>query len=152
MGDSAVLSLVRIFSEFCWFVSMSMGGVLDLITPCAIMVPIFLVAFPFIFLDGGFFNWRRDFSVKLGIAILPIFWSVSGILGAAFRYDGERPNHGFLSYLLIGIFIGFWGYGVFAVAHNKKYRGITTAFVLLNGYFVLTISFIAGMSITGTWL
>jgi hypothetical protein len=125
------------------------------VTPFAILVPVAITACPLYVIP--------DHAVKLRLIILPLLWTLIGVFGAAFRnrlpfdifsnmaHRADRLPH-FFSDVVLWSLILFIVYGLYQLFKNVGYRRFTAVYFLINLWFALFISFVAGMSISGVWL
>ena len=137
------------YMSLCWFISMTLGNALHPIMPLSIIVPIIIGGLPFLFDTNHFENFKNNLDRKYLLSFMPLFWVVIGFWGGIFRHErGHEAWPHFISYIAGLILIGFFVYGLFLIHKNKGYRRATTYLFIINLYFALTISFIAGMSIS----
>lgn len=90
------------------------------------------------------------------LAGLPLLWIFMGLWGGYFWLDWQKkpfiPNPGWVIY---PVKFGLWLFIAYALGMIVYLRGIrlpVALFALLNLYFMLAISFLAGMAVTGNWL
>jgi hypothetical protein len=155
MDDSPIiLELATIYMNVNWFISMSLFNKLHPIMAYATQLPLFLIYFPFMLKQDAFSKEPiKDFPIKARLAALPSIWFFIAFLGAAFRKKGTLyVSESFMSSVLLGEIIAFICFGVFQLFKNKNWRIFTFFYFVINLYFCLFISFMAGMSISGTWL
>lgn len=137
--------LSHIYGAFNWFISMTVFNVLHPIMPFSIIVPLLLMLLPFAL--------RSPSKIKITLATLPIFWVITGLAGAVFQDRGPLDSYEHIGNLITGIaFLLFILFSGFCFYSNKGFRWRTCLFVIINLYFILFMSLISGMSISGTWL
>lgn len=154
MMDAVFQEIVLIYMSLNWFISMSTLNFLHPIMPFAIILPIILGGLPFLFVhDFSRPKEIKHLNIKIKIAMMPAFWVLIGLIGAIFRNGGPIYKwSGFSDYILLFIFGASFIFGIYAIFKNKGCRLITFIFFIINSYMTLFMAFIAGMSISGTWL
>ncbi len=140
--------ILNSYSRFDWFISQCFLGSGSSIRNFASLFPILLICLPF-FINEDF---KRDLDVKKRLASLPLIWTIIGLIGAFFPYDYHNTNSVVPWFLVVGLLAFFFIFSVYQIYKNKNYRLFTVTFFVINGYMVLMMSFIASMSISGSWL
>ncbi len=128
--------------------------------PFFVIVPVIIAALPFAAIRGETGNWKEKIDIKSSLAIMPAYWVVIGLWGSAFAHrsyveDGKRiatEYPAYINYICLMFLAVFFIYAVYRVYKNKGHRIFSSVYTLINAYFVLFITFIAGMSMSGTWL
>jgi hypothetical protein len=143
--------IAAVYSSLCWFISMSVMGLPKPIMSAAILVPMILGALPFLVNNDKFRTLKKDFTIKLSIALMPVFWVIAGICGGIFRYKTTRWPP-VTEYIILALLIGFLAYGIYCIFKNERYRIFTAVLFLVNIYFALSISLCALMSIANDWI
>ena len=101
---------------------------------------------------------RRDPLARRGIAALgwvPTIWVAVGLWGGWFWYDTQRHaarNPSWVSYPVDAALPALLILNVYLIWRSKGARPFVAAFMLVNIYFTLSMSFLAAMAITGDWL
>ena len=90
------------------------------------------------------------------LAILPALWIFIGLWGGYFWLDWQhKPAVLNPNWVLYPINFGLWIYIACAaglIAYLSGARLFATLFALLNLYFMVAMTFLASMAVTGTWL
>lgn len=146
--------ILMIYKSLCWFISMALRNALHPVMWFAIAVPALLALMPFLFDNARFKNLKNNADRKARLAVLPLFWTFSGIWGAAFRDRGPKvPDFPVLVlYIIPAVTLFYVVYGIYAIYKNKNYRTVSTILFLVNAYMMTAMLFIGSMSINGTWL
>lgn len=148
--------LYEVYMRVNWFISMSVFNTLHPIIHFAVIIPFILIIFPFLFNHKFFCEKKiKDFSIKIRLANMAVIWFTIGIIGSAFVDRGRLDFNNldiYANYSVLFLFLFFFIFGIHAIYKNKNYRIISIACFLINSYFNLFITFIAGMAISGTWL
>lgn len=147
--------LFEVYMRLNWFISMSTFNFFHPIMYTAIILPVFLIGLNFLISRNPIQSMKDKAytSAKLSISNLTLIWVVIGVLGAVFVNKGPFDAYEtYASYSLLAFMAFYVIYGSSLIYFNKGHRVHTTSMFLLNTYFVLSISFVAGMSISGTWL
>lgn len=144
-----IYQIYTVYLNFCWFISMALFNALGTIKPVLIVVPIIIGSAPFWIKKQVFDN---NTGLKQQLSIMPIFWVLTGLLGGVFRFQGSgNPNH-IAGYFIWLIILSFVFYCRRCLRISESGRKIIWVFIVVNGYFLLLISFFASMAISGTWI
>lgn len=138
-----------VYTNLCWFISMALFDMLGAVKPLLIVMPLLIAIAPFLVKGTGFDN---DSVVKRQLSFMPIFWVVSGLWGGSFRFNGAGSPCHFAEYFIWLPIILFVLYCRRCLKLSQKSKKVIWVFVIVNGYFLLLISFFAGMAISGTWI
>jgi hypothetical protein len=140
------------FVHLCWFISMALGNSFHWLMPSAIVVPIVLTVAPFVFSRYAASGVGNAHSAIWPIAVLPWFWVAIGLLGGIFRAERWPPvQHGAETASLIFV-LTFVIFGIYVFMQSRGRRVLALCLIVANAYLVLVVDFIAGMSISGSWL
>jgi hypothetical protein len=134
-----------------WFMlqSVTVGG---------LGVPFFLA--PFLALVAGlYFTWKKiagDRGRLWVLLVLPAIWILVGLLGGSYWVDWQATpvqtapawvkflvNYGIFAFLIAAAAIIFY---------LKGARWFAFIWFLMNLYFMLSMTLLAGMAVTGVWL
>jgi hypothetical protein len=137
--------------NFSWFLiqTAEVGGLgfTYFLIPLAILATIMVATFP-----------RRAQTGGRGIAALgwvPAIWIFVGLWGGWFWYDWQNHatrNPSWVSYPVDGALPVLLILNFHLIRRLNGARVFVAAFMLVNIYFTLSMSFLAGMAITGEWL
>jgi hypothetical protein len=140
-----------VFSAFTWFLSQSftVGG----------LGPLF-VWVPFLLLVAGLFGaWK--ISVTQGqrlwiLLTLPAIWILIGLLGGYYWIDWQHVpvqhsppwvqfivHYGIFAFLLVGLA---------TILYLSGARWFASIYFVINLYFMIAMTLLAGMAVTGDWL
>jgi hypothetical protein len=142
----------KAFYGFVWFLMQSFGG--GVVGAFWFCVPLLVV--------GGILIWAYQRSEpveywKLSLlAVLPLIWIFVGLWGGYFWIDWQkRPFVPHPDWVLYPVRFGLWVFLAYALAMIVYLRGVRLAvvlFALINLHFMLTMTLLASMAVTGTWL
>jgi hypothetical protein len=140
------IALVFFAALFVLFANLGLFSRFDFLIPLGVLVLIGTVT---LFRARPGQSWR----VLIVIVALPVFWLLILAWGSVFFVGLREPqNPQWVQYPLA---IAPWLYAVLAglcVWRLPKARILAVTYSLLNLYFVLVCTFVAGMSVTGVWL
>jgi hypothetical protein len=139
----------RAVSVLLWFVSLT--AAMFWFIPFAVLLTVVIAA--------AWFCYRRGDYVERGSAwlvlSLPTVWIFIGLWGGWWWRYWERqapPNPEWVQYPVTAALLVEIALAVVLVWWLRGVRPVVAAFALLNVYFTLWIVFLAGMTISGTWL
>jgi hypothetical protein len=146
-----LLSLTRAVRVFTWFLSQSLNvgglGYQFFLVPFLLLAIGLVVAWKFASLD------RRRLWVLL---ILPAFWILTGLLGGFYWKDfshvpPQNPPQ-WVIFMLTFNFVSFPLVGLTTVFLLKGARWFAGISIFMNLYFMITMTLLSGMAISGDWL
>jgi len=144
--------MLAALNVFVWFLMQSVvvGGLgffwfgIPFAFVVAVLIRLFILAEPLEY-------WKYAL-----LALLPLMWIGIGLWGGYFWVDRQAtpfvPNPERVSF---PVAYDLWVYLAIAIgliAYLRHFRWFTAIFALLNLYFMLAMSFLGGMAITGNWL
>jgi hypothetical protein len=90
------------------------------------------------------------------LPVLPLVWVSIGLWGSYFWLDWEKKpvvqNPEWVAYPVSVLFCTFLVLGVALITYLRGARVFAVIYFLMNLYFVLAMSLLSGMAISGTWL
>ena len=151
VGDDSMVHIQSTFRAFAWFLAQSatVGGLGSL-----------FFWLPFMLLVVGLFGaWKISVIERSQLWILlglPAIWILTGLLGGYYWVDWQHvPVQHSPPWVLFIV-----GYGIFAftlgglatVICLKGARWFASIYFVINLYFMIAMTFLAGMAVTGNWL
>ncbi|HLG90202.1 MAG TPA: hypothetical protein VKZ79_23770 [Alphaproteobacteria bacterium] len=145
--EHLALSLHR----FLWFLDQAVHvgglGILYFLIPLAFLILTMMGSFP---RDRPTRRRLRD------LLWIPVIWIAVGLWGAWFWYDAQSPdaarNPEWVRYPVDAALPIILVLDLYLIWRSAGARRFTAAYMLINLYFTLSISFLAGMAVTGNWL
>ena len=145
------MDIFRTVATFVWFLQqcITVGGLGIL----WFAVPFVLLCATLVFL---FLKMPNEARLRLPVLLtLPVLWMFEGFWGAYFWLEWQNPKahnppwtewipqYGFWTFLAVALLL---------LVYLRGSRIFAALFTLMNGYFMLGMSFLSGMAVTGAWL
>ncbi|MEX2127939.1 MAG: hypothetical protein WD871_06800 [Xanthobacteraceae bacterium] len=90
------------------------------------------------------------------LPVLPFLWIFVGLWGGYFWLDWQKrplvPNPDWAIYPVWGLLWAFLALGAATIVYLKGGRAFAIIYFSINLYFLLAMSLLSGMAISGTWL
>ena len=132
---------------FLWFLKSSVQNAVVWVPLSALLVALFIA-----YRRSEPFDRRRYFL----LLIPPALWIFIGLWGSFFWIDVQKkpfvPNPEWVHQVIVVNLLAFLLSGIGLIIYLRGARVFATIYLIINLFFVLAMSFLASMAITGTWL
>ena len=145
------MRVIKAFSTFVWFLN-------QCVTVGGLGVQWFASGFVIVCVLLSTLYLRAPVEVRkrfLGLLVLPLIWTFIGLWGAYFWLDWQKSGAHNPGWTQWPPMYGLWAFAIAAlvvIVYARGGRLFAAVFSLANLYFMLGITLLSHMAVTGEWL